>query len=130
VAAAAGDTGPRLGDGRRREEQRRARRPRRGEAEVLDGGVEQGMVGGLRRRVDDPGRVGGGRGDAGDAAEEALAEGGAGDVVFLLLRGTGRGCEEQKEEEREEPESWLHHRLRLAAGLAFFHLQLQCSCCG
>jgi hypothetical protein len=117
VAPAAGDAGPRLGDGRRGQQQRRARRPRGREAEVLDRGVQKGRVRSGRRGVDEPGRVGGGRREARDAADEAPVEGAA---AALLLRGTSLG-EEQQEEEREVPGSWSHSRLRLAHHLLHLH---------
>jgi len=114
LAPAAGDAGPHLGDGRRCQEQRRPRRPWGGEAEVLDGGVEQGSVGRRRRCVDEPGRVGGRRREARDAADEAPVEGDAAAAVVLLLRGTRRGEEEQEEEREVRRRSWSHHRHRLA----------------
>ena len=75
VAPAAGDAGPRFYDGRWGQEQCRPRRPWGGEAEVLDGGVEQGSVGHHRRCVDEPGRFSGRRREARDAADEAPVEG-------------------------------------------------------
>ena len=75
VAPAAGDASPRLGDDRRSQEQHRPRSSWGGEAEVLDGGVEQGRAGRRRRCVDEPGQVGGRRRVARDAADEAPVEG-------------------------------------------------------